>query len=184
MVVSAMQGANRHIRSRISILPKDTLTYRRGKSNQRPSHNKILALLLSHSHHHPTSTCPLSSLLKKNNDYRHIPLASVVIVIWVPSAVPPRSHHHATPGPNAVFLLSQLVLRKYSEHVPSPHPLVSAPLKIYARILFWSILTSAFIILAQLQEKFSKLSLKWQGLQVNHRLPVWLDSSAWNQEKI
>lgn len=121
---------------------------------------------------------------KKNNDYRHIPLASVVIVIWVPSAVPPRSHHHATPGPNAVFLLSQLVLRKYSEHVPSPHPLVSAPLKIYARILFWSILTSAFIILAQLQEKFSKLSLKWQGLQVNHRLPVWLDSSAWNQEKI
>ena len=122
--------------------------------------------------------------VEKNNDYRRIPLASVVIVIWVPSAVPPQSHHHATPGPHAVFLLSQLVCRKCSEQVPSPHPPVSAPLRNLCQDPFLEALDLGFIILAQLQEKFSKLRLKLQGLPVNHKLPVWLDSSAWNQEKI
>ena len=51
MVVAAMQGANRHIRScsRFSILPKDTSTCRPGESNQRPSNNRTLALPLNHS---------------------------------------------------------------------------------------------------------------------------------------
>ena len=43
---------DQHIRSspRFSILPKDTLTCRPGKSNQRPSDNKTLALALGHKH--------------------------------------------------------------------------------------------------------------------------------------
>ena len=51
MAVAAMQGANQHIRSSLgfSILPKDTLTCTPGETNQRPSHNKTLALPLSHS---------------------------------------------------------------------------------------------------------------------------------------
>ena len=51
IVVAATQGADQHIRnsSGFSILPKDTLTYRSGTSNQQPSNNKTLALPLSHS---------------------------------------------------------------------------------------------------------------------------------------
>ena len=56
MAVAAMQGADQHIRSSLgfSILPKDTLALttlkcRPGKSNQRPSNNKTLALPLNHS---------------------------------------------------------------------------------------------------------------------------------------
>ena len=46
MAVAAMQGADRHIRSSLglSILPKDTLTRKRGESNQQPSDDKTLAL--------------------------------------------------------------------------------------------------------------------------------------------
>ena len=47
MPVAAIQCADQHIRS--STLPKDTLTFRPRKSNQRPSDNQTLALPLSHS---------------------------------------------------------------------------------------------------------------------------------------
>ena len=52
MVVAAMQGVNQHIRSSLgfSILPKDTLAWRPGESNQRPSNNNNLALTLTHSY--------------------------------------------------------------------------------------------------------------------------------------
>ena len=53
MAVAAVQGADQHIRSSLgfSVLPKDTSTCRPGESSQRPSDNKTLALVLSHSRH-------------------------------------------------------------------------------------------------------------------------------------
>ena len=52
MVVTAMQGADQHIRSslRFSILPKDTWSCRPWESNQQPSNNKMLK-----------NSCPLDS---------------------------------------------------------------------------------------------------------------------------
>ena len=64
MVVAAMQGADQHIRSSLGfrILPKDTLTCRPGRENQRPSNNKALALPLSYSLYYQVTRCELHLL--------------------------------------------------------------------------------------------------------------------------
>ena len=51
-LMAALQRADWLIRSSLgfSILPKDTPACRPGELNQRPSHNKTLALPLSHIH--------------------------------------------------------------------------------------------------------------------------------------
>ena len=55
MPVTAIQGADQHMRSRLgfSIMPKDTSKCRPGQSNQWPSDNKLLPLPLNHSRPEP-----------------------------------------------------------------------------------------------------------------------------------